>query len=232
MNNKKWIYVIIILFIILVGLVYIYFSNIGSHWESKNIIEPKLNETTNEWSIKNIEEKKVENLWANIDCSTNKNNEIKKEFKINISDIKNPEIYKEKRKEVVNLINQCYEVTLKEEYEVLPWETSWQEWVFKNKVSLNSRVFDKIKLQSELNLYDYEWVSLDGWLTYIYIWDYESIFNYYANLKIENFRQTPTQSETELIWTDIETTDTILTIEFTKNKNNETLIKFNLNQKY
>jgi hypothetical protein len=164
------------------------------------------------------------------DCSRSGNRGVKKSFLIALADIKEENIYKTKRQEAVSLINQCYEVKLTEEYEVNPGEISTQAGTFSNKISNDTRVFDKLKFYPELELLDYEGVALDGGLTYVYAGDYETLFNFYANMAVEGYKQTPTPEETELIWTDIDTAQKLLTVKFTRVENGKTLLNFDFSE--
>jgi len=162
-----------------------------------------------------------------LDCATSQNSGIKKEFRINIADIKDSAKYLVKRQEAVNLINQCYEVKLIEEYEIQPGEVSAQEGTFKNKISVSTRVFDKLKFYPKMELADYEGVALDGGLTYATDDGYNLVFNFYRDSVVAEYRSTPTPSEQELRWTDIDTTQKVIVVKFTRSDNGKTLVNFN-----
>ena len=168
---------------------------------------------------------------APTDCAASPASATKKEVRIKIEDIKNPESYISKRREAVNLINQCYEVNLIEEYEVQPGEVSTQGGTFKNKISANTEVFKKLKFYPKMELADYEGVALDNGLIYR-VDDYTAAFAFYRDSQVEGFRSTPTTKENELRWTDIETTNQIISVEFTPPANGQTqaLVKFNFIQ--
>jgi len=204
--NKKIILGLAVLALIILGIT-VYFSGNKNGWSSQEVFLP-------------------EKQTSVIDCSISKNSEIKKDFTIKLADIKDKNEYKIKRQEAINLINQCYEVKLTEEYEVQAGEVSAQEGIFKNKISRDTRVFDKLKLFKGLDLFDYESVALDGGLTYVYAGDYGSLLNFYAEAMVDGYKQTPSPSEDELIWTDIETTLKLLTVKFSRLADGKTLANF------
>ncbi len=165
-----------------------------------------------------------------LDCSASQNGGTKKEFRINIADIKDAVKYLAKRREAVSLINQCYEVKLVEEYEVRPGEVSTQEGTFKNKISANTQVFDKLKFYPKMELADYEGVALDGGLTYVATDGYDQVFKFYADSQVSGYRSTPTPEVNELRWTDIETTQKVIIVKFTRGESGRILIKFDFIQ--
>ena len=165
-----------------------------------------------------------------LDCATSQNGTIKKEFKMNLADIQDKTAYAALRQAAVNMINQCFEVKLAEEYEIKPGEVSVQEGTFKNKISLNTQIFDKLKFYPKMELADYEGVALDGGLTYETADGYDAVFNFYRDSQITGYRSTPTTSDEELRWTDIETTKKVIVAKFARGDNGRTLIKFSFIQ--
>lgn len=165
-----------------------------------------------------------------LDCGASENSKIKKEFKIALADIKDAAKYAAKRQEAVDLINQCYEVNLIQEYEVRPGEVSTEAGVFKNKISGQTQIFDKLKFYSQMKLFDYESVGLDGGLTYVAANNYDKVFDFYKNSQIDGYRPTPAPEENELRWTDIATTKKLIIIKFKRGENGQALINFSFSQ--
>lgn len=223
MNKKNffiigWIILIIIMFFIL-----IYFYPNKNGWNQQFISQQQT------WWL-NLSEKQQESQfykWTQIiDCAKSNNKNFKAAFTIKLEDIKKENKYKEKKQEAINLINLCYDILLIEEYEVKKGQTSTQEWNFINKININSRVFDKLTLFPGLDLYDYTSVALDDWLTYVYNGNFDELLKYYSDITIKWYKQTPSDSENKIIFTDIDTTKKVLTINFNKIDQTKTLVNF------
>lgn len=234
MENKQknfiiiWWSFVVILFILAVVL---YFYPNPNGWSSREVNLPQdTSGSQSNTGMSSEQNQSLGELVEVLDCTKSKKSGFKVEFTIKLADIKDPTKYKIKRQEVINLINLCYDVTLVEEYQVKPGEISTQEWKFKNKISYETRVFDKLKLFPWLELYDYTSVALDGGLTYFYVGDYNTIFDFYKDAKIEGFKPTPSPSENELIFTDIETTQKLLTIKFSRSEDKKILVNFDYSE--
>ncbi|MDD4409758.1 MAG: hypothetical protein PHW52_03865 [Candidatus Pacebacteria bacterium] len=160
------------------------------------------------------------------DCSSSKNSEIKKEFRIGLADIKDKDAYAIKRKEFTGIVNECYDVKLIEEYEVLPGEVSAQEGGFKNKINKNTRVFDKIPLYPQLELLDYEGIGLDNGMIYAHKGKYEEIMNYYKGISVQGYKQELNPSGDEIIWTNMDNSQKLIVIKFQRINDQETQIRF------
>lgn len=148
-------------------------------------------------------------------CDKSQNANTKKKVLIKLSEIKDPVLYEKKRKEAVDLINDCYEVQIEEEYEVQPWEVSTQWWSFKYKIIDSDNVFDKLMFYPSVNVVDFEWFMWTQAVKYITNDSREEILKFYEWIQIPWYKSTPSDSEDVLRWTDIDTTNKTITLTIT-----------------
>ena len=214
--NKKIVLLLSLLVLIILAVIGFFLGN-KNGWSSREVVlsPEELSSVLSE-----------SNQAQSINCLESSNGEIKKDFIIKLTDINDPTKYRIKRQEAVSLINQCYELQLVEEYEVMPGEISSQVGNFKNKISQNTRVFDKLSFYPGLELLDYSSVALYGGLTYSYAGNFDDLLNFYKDAVVEEYRMTPTPEVNELVWTDIATTQNLLTIKFSHFSENMTLVTF------
>ncbi len=135
-----------------------------------------------------------------IDCQQeSKNSEIKKEFIIDLTTLDDKEAYKTKKKEIINVVNQCYTVVIKEAYEPQKNEIAYQQMEFKNKMRVDSLVFKYLPFYSRLNLNNYEGF-LEVGLDYVTTDSLDDVRDFYKNQKILNFELVEEEEEKDSIF--------------------------------
>lgn len=123
-----------------------------------------------------------------IDCARSANWSIEKEVYITLNEISDPTSYENKKKEAMNLINQCYTVRISEEYEMEPGNVSTVGWSFKSKIIDSDSIFTVIPFYPIVDVYDYEGFIGTQTVTYISSSTAIDIFNYYQNIQPEGYK--------------------------------------------
>lgn len=191
-------------------------NNINSSSSSVSILSNSWVSSSNLSSISSESSlSSLSNVFDITSCERSENANVKKELLIKLADIKDPVAYKARRSEAVALINDCYDVTIKQEYEVTPWEISTSEWSFKYKIIDTDSVFDKLMFYPVINLYDYEWFMGTEALTYFTTDSIEDISQYYNWIQVQWFKSIPSDSENVFRWTDLDSTNKNITLTIT-----------------
>ena len=163
------------------------------------------------------------------DCSRNENASVKKTVLIKLADIKDSAKYEKARKQAVDLINECYNVTIQEEYEETPWVIRTQEWSFERKIADTDEVFDKLMFYPMVNVYDFDGFMWTQNVKYITNSSRDDIIDFYKNAQVDWYKSTPSDDENKLLWTDIATTQKVLELKITP-KWKDNILEFSLTE--
>lgn len=187
------------------------------------------NNQENPLEAQNLETKPESITWSLeiTDCSKDDNVKTKKTVLIKIEDINDPVKYFAKRKEAVDLINQCYTTTIQEEYQESETEKWIQEWIFTRKIIGTDQIFDKLMFYPNVNLEDYESFMGNGWIKYITTDTRDQIIDFYKDMKVDWYRSTPSEDENILHWTDTDRGLKTLTLVVIPQINWTNIIEYN-----
>jgi len=205
--------------------------SVNSSGDNQNVVSPEVSSGDTNSETPKAEEQPVVASWVLdiTDCSKDENAKIKKTFLISVKDANDPVKYLEKKREAVNLINQCFTVTVQEEYNISETETGSQQWIFERKILESDQIFDKLMFYPNMNLEDYESFMGNG-AKYITTDSRNKIIDFYKDMKINGYKQTPSEDENILHWTDIDKWEKVLTLTVIPQWDGTSLIEYNYMQ--
>lgn len=177
-KNRKFIFILLV--IIILAIIIVFSAKNNNNDENQNIS----GENNKSRVVKKGEEIELKSEKF-VNCENSKNSEEKKEFTIDVAMQNDREKYQDKKKEIVEMVNQCYSVILKEAYEPQEGEIAYQQVEFKNKMRTDSDVFFNLPFYPNFNLNNYEGFLENG-LDYVTTDSPEEVMNFYANAELKN----------------------------------------------
>lgn len=194
-KNRKIVFILLV--IVILAIVIVFSTRNNNSDENQNVS----GENNKSRVVKKGEEIELKSDKF-VNCENSKNSEEKKEFTIDVAMQNDREKYQDKKKEIVEMVNQCYSVILKEAYEPQEGEVAYQQVEFKNKMRTDSDVFFNLPFYPNFNLNNYEGFLENG-LDYVTTDSPEEVMNFYANaeLKNQNFKLDESKTtDNSLFW--------------------------------
>lgn len=122
-----------------------------------------------------------------IECFKSDNVKITKKVQFTMNDINNPELFATKKKDTVNLINNCFVVEIVEEYEVRPWEISTVAGKFVNKILETDTIFSSVLFYPNVDVLDYEWFAWTEMVSYVTMDSVKTVYEFYKSYTPQDY---------------------------------------------
>lgn len=122
-----------------------------------------------------------------IECFKSDNAKITKKVQFTMNDLKDPAVLAAKKKDTVNLINNCFVVEIVEEYEVRPGEISTVVGKFVNKIVETDSIFSSVLFYPNVDVLDYEWFAWTEMVSYVTMDPVKTVYEFYKSYTPQDY---------------------------------------------